>query len=376
MNAARAIGPALAGLLFAAGGAGTVFALNAASYLAVVVALLAWHRPTAQSQVEPEHLAESMAAGLRYVAAAPIVRRILLRSALFAVPASALWALLPLVVSDYFHLGSTGYGLVLGVLGIGALVGVALMPWLRDHLAPNVLLSSSALLFGIATIGAVTLPMWAALVLFVPAGIAWIVTLTSLNAATQLTLPQWVRARGMSAYLLVFMGSQGIGALLWGALGSHLGTRWALVIAGVALVLTAASVRVLPLHPATGTLDRELSMAWPVPTLIFEPEPRDGPVEVIARYDVPPSRQPDFLSAMPAVARSRRRTGARNWRLYRSADEANRFVEQFIVPSWSEYQRQHQTRWTGYDHENVARVLAMTETGVPDERHLFSTPVR
>ena len=376
VNAARAIGPALAGVIFSFGGAGTVFLLNAISYLAVVVALLMWKRSGQSFDVVPERLSDSLWVGLRYVAAAPIVRRILLRSALFAVPASALWALLPLVVAHSFHLGSSGYGLVLGVLGIGAMIGVALMPWMRQHLSSAVILALSALVFAVATIGAAFLPLWPCLVLFLFAGIAWIATLTTLNAGAQLTLPQWVRARGMAAYLLVFMGSQGIGALIWGALGSAIGTRWALVIAGVCLLLTAASVRLLPPSPVTGKLSRDQSMAWPVPTLIFEPDPDDGPVEVSAIYNVPANRHPDFLAAMPAVARSRRRTGARNWHLYRSADEPDHYVEQFIVPSWSEYQRQHRERWTEYDHDNVARVLAMTKTGIPDERHLFSTDVR
>lgn len=262
------------------------------------------------------------------------------------------------------------------MLGVGALIGVALMPWMRQHLSSAVILASSAVVFAVATIAAAFLPLWPCLVLFLFAGVAWIATLTTLNAGAQLTLPQWVRARGMAAYLLVFMGSQGIGALLWGAVGSALGTKWALVIAGVCLLLTAASVWLLPPSPVTGTLSRELSMAWPVPTLVFEPEPDDGPVEVSAIYDVPADRRDDFLAAMPAVGRSRRRTGARNWHLYRSADRDGRYVEQFVVPSWSEYRRQHRDRWTEYDHDNVARVLAMTTTGIPDERHLFSTNIR
>ncbi|STQ64835.1 H+ Antiporter protein [Gordonia bronchialis] len=201
---------------------------------------------------------ESLIVGLRYVWSAPIVRRILLRSALFAVPASALWALLPLVVAHSFHLGSTGYGLVLGVLGIGALIGVALMPWVRTHMSSSLVLASSALLFALGTLAAAVLSLWPSLMLFLLAGVAWIATLTTLNAGTQLTLPQWVRARGMSVYLLVFMGSQGIGSFLWGAVGSAIGTRWALIVAAICLVIAAASVVVLPLSPVTGTLSREL----------------------------------------------------------------------------------------------------------------------
>lgn len=376
VNAARAVGPALAGLIFTFGGAGTVFALNALSYLAVVVALLSWRRPTDESELEPEHLGMSMVVGLRYVASAPVIRRILLRSALFALPASALWALLPVVASEFFGFGSTGYGVILGVLGIGAMIGVVLMPLLRTRFSANLLVGASALVFAVGTAAAVIAPLWVVLIAFLFAGIAWIATLTTLNAATQLTLPPWVRARGMAAYLLVFMGSQGIGSLVWGAVSSGLGTRTALLIAAGCLVVTALSVIVLPIRPLTGKLDRDLSLAWPVPHLLFEPAPDDGPVSVVVRYRVASEHEKEFSEAMRPVARSRRRTGGRNWRLYRSGDDPELIVEQFVVPSWSEYQRQHMTRWTGYDHRNVMTALALTIDGKPDERHLFTLPVR
>ena len=372
INVARAVGPALAGVLFTVGGAGVVFAINAVSYLAVVVALLRWRRPADTSTMEPEHLGTSMVVGLRYVAAAPIVRRILVRSALFAFPASALWALLPLVVSNSFHFGSTGYGVVLGVLGCGAILGVLGLPWMRDHLSPNVILASSAVVFAVGTVAAALGSTVVALIVFVPAGVAWIATLSTLNAEMQLTLPAWVRARGMAAYLLVFMGSQGIGSLVWGALGGLLTVRWALLIAALALILAALAVAVLPIHAETGTLDRTLSTAWPEPMLVFEPAPDDGPVRVVATYRVDAEHHDEFVDAMAGVALSRRRTGARNWHLYRNGEDSDDYVEQFVVGSWSEYQRQRTERWTEYDHQRVSDALALTVDGRSRQEHLFT----
>ncbi|GAB2664374.1 MFS transporter [Gordonia jinhuaensis] len=371
VNAARAIGPAIGGVLVAAAGPAAVFALNGVSYLAVVAALIAWRRQPQQRVVEREHLGTSMRVGVRYLLAAPTVRRILLRSFLFAFPGSALWALLPVATSKHLHLGSSGYGLVLGVLGVGAMMGVVVVGWARRKLPSSVILAVSALLFAIATAALAVAPLWVVLVVLFIAGIAWIETLTTLNAGLQLTLPAWVRARGMAMYLMVFMGSQSIGSLIWGAVASAIGFRDALFIAALLLILAAVSVWFWPLKPTTGTMNRDLSMAWPTPTLIFEPAPDDGPVLVSITYHLKPGSLADFTKAMARVGRSRRRTGGRSWRLYCSADDDNLAVEQFVVESWSEYQRQHSQRWTEYDHEGVAAALQFTTDGVTHEERLF-----
>jgi hypothetical protein len=111
--------------------------------------------------------------------------------------------------------------------------------------------------------------------------------LTTLNAAAQLSLAHWVRARGLAMYLLVFMGSQAIGSFVWGLIASHFGVSASLTVAAVMLFATAASVAVLPLLPDTGTLDRSISTAWPTPTLVFEPDPDEGPILICISYRVP-----------------------------------------------------------------------------------------
>lgn len=361
VNAARAIGPAIAGVLVALAGPTFVFALNALSFLAVVVALIRWKRPRTDTS-DRERLTESLVTGIRYVRSGPIVRRIILRSALFAFPASALWALLPSASSSLLGLGAIGYGGLLGVLGVGAVAGVALTPRLRKQFSSNVLLAASAVAYGIGMATLAWLPLWAVVPGLLLAGIAWITTLTSLNAAIQLSLAHWVRARGMSVYLLVFMGSQAFGSLGWGWLASKIGLVDGLLVATLVLVVVAVSVRVFPLHPDTGTLDREVSTSWPSPMVVFEPDPDDGPVLVTVTYLVLPTDRDAFTTAMTKVGSSRRRTGAYSWHLYRSLDRgendyAETMIEQFRVPSWSQYRRQRGERWTGSDHEVITAAL-------------------
>lgn len=373
MNTARAVGPALAGVLFSFGGAGTVFAINAVSFLAVLWALLVWHRKPTPSDVEREHIAMSMGVGLRYLAAAPVVQRLLVRAALFALPASALWALLPVIAKDRFHLDSAGYGGVLAILGGGAVAGMLVLPSIRDRLPVDAVLAGSAVQFAGGAVAAALLPFGWSVVPLALAGFGWTAQLSTLNSALQLTLPQWVRARGMSMYLLVFSGLQGLGALGWGLAGGALGAGTTLLIAAGGLLVTALAAVVLPVHPLTGNLDRTLFVTWPVPTIIFEPEPSDGPVLVSVRYRVEPENREAFVLAMEQLARSRRRTGGRSWRLYLSGEVPDEYVEQFVVPSWSEYQRQRTQRWTGYDHQNVLRVNEVAER--LGQRHLFTQAV-
>lgn len=370
VNGARAIGPAIGGALVALAGPGLVFGLNALSFVGVIVALLVWKRPSTTVRVR-EPLGPALRAGLRYVRAGPIVRRILLRSALFAFPASALWALLPVAAQEELGVNSSGYGLLLGLLGVGALVGVAVFPLVRARFSSSVVLAGSALVFGLGMVAVRWWPLAVVLPLLLFAGAAWIATLTTLNAAAQLSLAPWVRARGMSVYLLVFMGSQAVGSLLWGVLASLWGAGNVLVIGAGLLVLVAASVVVWPLRPQTGQLDRTIvAYCAPTPTLVFEPAPTDGPVVVVADYEVLAANVSAFIDAMRTVEKSRRRTGASAWRLDRSGETADQYREEFMVRSWSEYNRSHDERWTRSDQASYAVALALA-VSVGSERHYF-----
>jgi MFS family permease len=374
VNGARAVGPALAGVVLSAFGAPVVFGVNALSFVVAVIALVWWKRPSQTGLDDREPFGAALRAGVRYVVSAHLVRRILLRSALFALPASALWALLPLTAKR-LHLDSSGYGLLLGALGVGAVLGIFALPLARRRFSDNTVIAGSALLFAAGSLAAAFLPFAPTLLLLVFAGLAWIGTLTVLNAALQLTLPQWVRSRGASIYILVFMGAMAIGSIGWGVAAQGLGTPLAYSASAVLLLLVAASVRVLPLLPGTGTVDRSISMSWPTPTLVFEPQPTDGPVLVQISYTVHPDSLAAFQTAMDRVESSRRRTGASRWALYRSGEESDVQLETFMVPSWGEFRRQETQRLTGRDRDIRAAALAHAD-GEPVERHFFPSDAR
>ena len=369
MNLARAVGPALGGVLVSLAGVGWTFALNALSFVAITVVLLRWRpaTPPSPSRVqEREQVAAALRAGTRYVRHAPGVRRILLRSLLFVPAAAALWALLPVFASSSLHLGSGGYGLLLGAVGLGAVAGAVLLPRLGDRVPGTVVLAVSGGMFGLAMTVMVLLPVTAVAVLaLVLAGMGWIGALSTLSASIQLLLPPWVRARGLAFYLLVFQGGQALGALVWGLAAQAWGLSAALLAAAALLLAGAASAAVWPLHElaAPPGVDQR---GWPEPVFEAEPAPGDGPVLVLVEYRLKPDAEAAFTGAMEQVERTRRRTGAVSWGLYRDSADPLRFIETFTVSSWSEHLAQHHDRYSGLDRafEAASRELLSDEPRV------------
>jgi MFS family permease len=251
VDAARAIGPPIAGVLVAWAGAEWVFGINAVSFVAVIAALLAWNRTPSVSVAEREPLGQSILGGISYIGHSPTMRRILVRAALFAFPASALWALLPVVASQQFHLRAIGYGAVLGTVGVGAIIGALVMTRLSATLSANALLALAAVVAAAGLLAAAYLPLGVAVALLLLAGVAWIATLTTLTVAAQTVLPQSMRARGLAMYLVILIGSQALGSLVWGIVASNYGLVTSLTASAVLLVVAAVSVVVLPLLPET-----------------------------------------------------------------------------------------------------------------------------
>jgi MFS family permease len=291
------------------------------------------------------------------------------------VPGSAIWALLPLVASDRLHMGSSGYGVLLGALGVGAVLGALLLPRIRARLSHNRLILAASLIFGLAMVVVAVVPDAVAVTLaLVPAGVAWMTVISSVNAAMQLFLPGWVRARGLSVYQVVFAGGQAIGALGWGALAEVTSLQVTYLAAATLMLAGAATVSRWPLFDVEG-IDREPAAYWPEPHLLLEPEPDAGPVLISSTYRVRPANRDAFVAAMQAVRRSRQRTGASRWGLFRDGGDPAVFVEVYLVPSWEEHLRQHGGRLTGSDQEYETRALALAE-GPAEVRHLLPTGSR
>jgi MFS family permease len=373
INLARAVGPAIAGLLVAASGVGATFTVAAATALCYALIVATW-KPPPTARESPEPFVAALRAGSRYVQHSPVVKRILLRAALFLVPASSLFALLPLIAAHRLGLGSGGYGLLLAALGVGAVAGALVLPRARASFSINTLVLWASAVYALA-LAAVALLRDAALVLAVllPAGVAWVVVLSTLNAVLQLFLPAWVRGRSLSVYITVLFGGQALGALAFGAIADLVGLVEALLAAAVLAAASAATIRVWPFLDTSG-MDRSTVVYWPEPQLAANLDPDGRPVVVLSRYRVAPGTERAFVDAMARIRDSRLRTGAVRWGLYREGESTDSFVELFVVPSWEEHLRQHHERLTGTDRAYEQRVadLAEDEAGIS---HLISVDV-
>ena len=239
-NVARAIGPALGGFVIAATNSGVAFLMNAAGFFGVILFLYRWKRPSIE-HAENGRITESLRAGLRYVRSAPAVQCVLIRTAVFSVGASSVLALLPIIARRY---GASGYGLLLGVFGLGALAGAGLLPRLRTRLSVDGLVASAIVLFALATFGAGRTQNfgWLAIILFA-GGMAWISIVACLNVAAQIMTPSWMRARAISMYLLVLQGGMALGSAGWGALATKFGVPTTMLCSAAALIAGLATVR-------------------------------------------------------------------------------------------------------------------------------------
>jgi MFS family permease len=247
-NAARAIGPALGGLVIFAAGSGIAFLLNAASFFGVIIFLYRWKRVPHDTPEPVSRLNDALLTGFRYARGTPTVRAVLVRTGVFSIFASAIWALLPLIGRPH---GPVGYGLLLGFFGLGALAGAVILPAVRRAFSCDALVGIATVLFAVVTFAVAHFTSFSGLcVVLVAGGMCWIAIIATLNVTAQVMCPAWIRARTLSMYLLVLQGGMAAGSTLWGAVATHMGISAAFMLAalGMLLGLVAAARYRLPAY--------------------------------------------------------------------------------------------------------------------------------
>jgi predicted MFS family arabinose efflux permease len=372
VNISRAIGPALGGVVIGALGIAAPFWINALSNFAVIGALLWWQPPASQGGgLPPERLMGAMLIGFRHARYNPNLRATLIRAVAFFFFASAYWALLPLVARNQIAGGPELYGILLGAIGVGAVAGAFALPWMKGALGPDRLVATgtlgtavSLLLLGIAHHSALGLTAC------VIAGVSWIAVLASLNVSVQVSLPDWVRGRGLALFVTVFFGAMTAGSALWGQLASALGLPVAHMIAAAGAVAGIALTWPWKLQGGEG-VDLAPSMHWPAPLLTIDADTDRGPVLVTVEYRIGPERREAFLRAVRNLEQQRRRDGAYSWDVFEDAAETGRFLETFMVASWLEHLRQHQ-RVTNADRVVQDTVREFDAAAEPKVTHFIA----
>jgi predicted MFS family arabinose efflux permease len=374
INLARAVGPALAGLIIAVLSAGALFAFEAALLVAIVALVLLRVRPPGPARASGERFAPAVRAGIRFVRFSPPVRTVLLRGAAFSVSASALWALLPVAALGRLGLSESSFGLLMGCVGTGAILGATLLPRLRRRFAFDRMIALASLGLAGGLVALAYLP-WAELVAatLLLTGACWLTVLSSLNASAQRVAPGWVRARTLAAFQLVMQGGLALGSLTWGLVTGAADVETALTIAAAGLVVGVALARRWPLGQ-TEASDLTPAGVWSDPNVDIEPRPDDGPVLVTVEYEIDPADADRFVPAMEELGRIRRRDGAYRWGLYADLERPGLYLETFVVDSWSEHLRQHD-RLTVADLELTRLTRSFHRgDGPPAVRHMLWAP--
>ena len=363
-NIARSTGPALGGSIVAAAGAQAAFLFNAVSNLAIIVVLVSWRGRRSTAHLPRENVFDAMIAGIRYAAQERTTKIVLLRSLIFGTLGIASWALLPLIAKNDLQGGPVTYGILLGCLGAGAIIGAAVMAPLRRAIGTERMVSGAMAAYGLVTLALSFLHVLALLMpVLVIGGVAWLLVMSSFNITMQMSAPSWVKGRAIAIYFTALFGGMTFGSWLWGHVAAASSVYAALVAAGLGLLLTAPLGRWFAL-PESGSVDLRPAHSWPKPALALDVDPTSGPVLITIEYLVKRGDAAAFVAAMDELRRIRRRDGAQQWGLYEDVARPERWLETFTLASWLDHLRQ-QERLTMADAAAETRARAFHTGSVP-----------
>lgn len=252
-NLARAVGPAIGGIVLARFGATTSFLLNAASFVVVMITLMTYRTPPVDAPPPPavRPIGFAFAEPWRVVVRGGTLLPVFVAMFGFTFGAAVFYALTPAFAKECLHASPLTYGLMIGAMGTGAVIGASVMKRLRARVSPRILVASAMLVFAtfIVVVSRVSsLP--AAMVMLVPAGAGWLGSFSSLSALVQVWAPERLRARVNALYMLAHMGTWAVASSAGGFLAEHHGIRAAMTVGALICGLAALSTWKLGLPPS------------------------------------------------------------------------------------------------------------------------------
>lgn len=352
-NVARAAGPVLGGFGLSLVGGPMTFVVTAVLFAVCALGMGAAAPRTLAVAPTSESLMRSIRGGLRFARHSPWTRRLLLRLCLFGVPSAALWALLPLVVHHRLGLESGGFGVLFGMVGLGAVGGTAVLGPVRARLAVNHFGFAGSLMFGLMLAGlALSSNRTVVGALLVFGGAAWVGVQTTWMTAAHQALPDWVRPRIVALILLAFQGCQALGGLAWGVLADLVGLSSALGAAAVLMTIAASGFLLHGLHPSHDIAPDLAQIATPTLSGVE----LERPVRIEVTYRPVDGEVGAFLEAIGALRLSRLRLGAGGWELLVDPEHPDRYIETFPMDSWADRVASETVRLTVPEHRLRERV--------------------
>jgi MFS family permease len=231
------------------------------------------------------------------------------------------------------HNGPEVYGILLGMIGFGSILGSFALNRLKARLGPDRLaaLGTVGTILALALYGAARHPAIAAAASLI-AGASWITMMTTLFVSAQVALPEWVRGRGLAIFLTTYFGAMTVGSAVWGKVASvgGLSTTFYIAAAGAAvgMILTLR----WPLQGAAA-LDLTPSMHWRTPVFVHRVEDDEGPILLTIEYRIDPEDSKAFLAVIHEIGLERKRDGAYAWGVFADTQVAGRIVETFLLQS-------------------------------------------
>jgi MFS family permease len=359
MNLAGIVGPALGGFLLPIMGPAMLFSLNALAFLSMAWVISQHYRRRRRPEPHLEHFLESFASAARYVRYAPGMQVILTRDFLFGLFISVVPALVPVVALQHLRLQASQLGLVFTSMGIGSLLGAALMlPYARAKASPNALtILAGVMLVAVLVLMSVVPNLWTFLPVTALAGISWTVSASELWIAGQRAMPDWARGRMNAVHMMASQGGLALGGALWGGAVTSVGLGPTLV--GGALLLMASLALAIPLSiNFAHSLDLDPAFLEARHEFPLPPKPEDGPVTVTRELIIRPEDREEFLALVEQVRLIFLRNGAFLFRVDENLENPGTFRTEMLVSSWAGHLRQF-ARMTKAEVELVERVYAM-----------------
>ena len=358
MNVSRIAGPVIAGAVIAAAGSAWVFLLNAFVSIGAALVLGRWKRAPKVNVLPGERFLGAIRVGVQHVRQSRPMRTALLRISLFFMQGAALPALLPLVARGLGAGDARSFTLLLACMGVGAIAAALNLSRLRERMSNDRLVTLCTLVHAAMMVLVSYAPnLYVAVPAMLVLGATWITVANTITLSAQLSLPDWVRARGMSIYQMAMMGSSAFGAALWGQVATWTEVHTSIVAASVAALVCLAYTRRLTLEGAA-LEDHTPTDQIKSPDVALNIAPDDGPVIVTVEYRIPAHNADAFRAVMQETRRSRLRQGVLSWELLRDTADTTLWVEHFIDETWADHLRRFE-RMTAADLGLRERRLAL-----------------
>ena len=346
-NIGRAVGPTVGGFIVAAIAPWAVFFLNSASFIVMIIVLSRLPRKASihqQSSLPPENIIGAIRAQIRYVRYSQAARVLIVRAGLFTLCSSALLSLLPLLAKHVLRLDSTGFGLLLGSFGTGAIIGgIAILPKLRPRTSLESLITGSIVLLAavIFTIGYVR-DFGILCIVMGAGGVAYITILSKLYTIGMKSAPKWIGARVLAVYLLILNGGLVVGSVIWGTIANIFGIPITLSIASVALATTIIARKRYSIT-FVDDLDFTPASHWSFPPQLPVDSPgSDAEALITIEYNIDPKLSDEFEQSVRELGRILKSEGMAYWELFQDPTYIGHYIEIRIADTWTDHMRHHE----------------------------------